>query len=160
MTICPAIVHKSRAQTRTKARCSDGGTGTGKPASRGRSRESWHSHLSVTSFITYHNDIAQTPRGPRSGGDHWRIFQYAVTQRTARDPRDAEWLIANTHRSIEAAIAVIELHNYACRAPAGKRAQELTANNGIFRSRFWPLDQFLQLQSKTSLILRQNGDKR
>jgi 2-keto-4-pentenoate hydratase len=34
-------------------------------------------------------------------------------------------------RAIEAAFAVIELHNFCCRAPAGKQAQELIANNGM-----------------------------
>lgn len=51
--------------------------------------------------------------------------------RIAEDVPDAEWLAANAQQAIEAAFAVIELHNYCCRAPAGKRAQELIANNGM-----------------------------
>ncbi len=51
--------------------------------------------------------------------------------RIAEDVPHTEWLAGNTQHAIETAFAVIELHNYACRAPAGKRAQELIANNGM-----------------------------
>ena len=67
--------------------------------------------------------------------DHNRFHQMAIEGefafRMAEDVPDAEWLAANAQHAIEAAFAVIELHNFCCRAPAGKRAQELIANNGI-----------------------------
>jgi len=70
--------------------------------------------------------------------DHNRFHQLAIEGefafRMAEDVPDAEWLAANAQHAIEAAFAVIELHNFCCRAPAGKRAQELIANNGMFRS--------------------------
>jgi 2-keto-4-pentenoate hydratase len=51
--------------------------------------------------------------------------------RLAEDIPDAEWLVNNPERAIGRAFAVIELHNYVCRAPVGQRAQELIANNGM-----------------------------
>lgn len=49
----------------------------------------------------------------------------------AEDVPDAGWLAANVQHAIEAEFAVIELHNFCSRAPAGKRASELVANNGM-----------------------------
>jgi 2-keto-4-pentenoate hydratase len=67
--------------------------------------------------------------------DHNRFHQLAIEGefafRMAEDVPDAEWLAANAQHAIEAAFAVIELHNFCCRAPAAKRAQELIANNGM-----------------------------
>ena len=67
--------------------------------------------------------------------DHKRFHQLAIEGefafRMAEDVPDAGWLAANAQHAIEAAFAVIELHNFCCRAPAGKRAQELIANNGM-----------------------------
>ena len=67
--------------------------------------------------------------------DHNRFHQLAIEGefafRMAEDGPDAGWLAANAQHAIEAAFVVIELHNFCCRAPAGKRAQELIANNGI-----------------------------
>ena len=67
--------------------------------------------------------------------DHNRFHQLAIEGefafRMAEDVPDAGWLAANAEQAIEAAFAVIELHNFCCRAPAGKRAQELIANNGM-----------------------------
>jgi len=67
--------------------------------------------------------------------DHKRFHQLAIEGefafRMAEDVPDAAWLAANAKHAIEAAFAVIELHNFCCRAPAGKRAQELIANNGM-----------------------------
>src|SRR6267378_300202 len=67
--------------------------------------------------------------------DHNRFHQLAIEGefafRMAEDVPDAGWLTANAKHAIEAAFAVIELHNFCCRAPAGKRAQELIANNGM-----------------------------
>ena len=67
--------------------------------------------------------------------DHNRFHQLAIEGefafRMAEDVPDAGWLSANAQHAIEAAFAVIELHNFCCRAPAGKRAQELIANNGM-----------------------------
>src|SRR5436190_4183596 len=67
--------------------------------------------------------------------DHNRFHQLAIEGefafRMAEDGPDAGWLAANAQHAIEAAFVVIELHNFCCRAPAGKRAQELIANNGM-----------------------------
>jgi 2-keto-4-pentenoate hydratase len=67
--------------------------------------------------------------------DHHRFHQLAIEGefafRMAEDVPDEGWLAANAEQAIEAAFAVIELHNFCCRAPAGKRAQELIANNGM-----------------------------
>ncbi len=67
--------------------------------------------------------------------DHNRFHQLAIEGefafRMAEDVPDAGWLAANAQHAIEAAFAVIELHNFCCRAPAAKRAQELIANNGM-----------------------------
>jgi len=67
--------------------------------------------------------------------DHNRFHQLAIEGefafRMAADVPDAMWLTANAKRAFEAAFAVIELHNFCCRAPVGKRAQELIANNGM-----------------------------
>ena len=67
--------------------------------------------------------------------DHNRFHQLAIEGefafRMAEDVPDAGWLAANARHAIDAAVAVIELHNFCCRAPAGRRAQELIANNGM-----------------------------
>src|SRR5205823_8775667 len=67
--------------------------------------------------------------------DHNRFHQLAIEGefafRMAEDVPDAGWLAANAQHAIEAAFAVIELHNFCCRAPAGRLAQELIANNGM-----------------------------
>jgi len=67
--------------------------------------------------------------------DHNQFHHLAIEGefafRMAEDVPDAGWLAANAEHAVGAAFAVIELHNYCCRAPAGKRAQELIANNGM-----------------------------
>src|SRR5579864_14201 len=51
--------------------------------------------------------------------------------RLAEDIPDAGWVVNNPEQAIGQAFAVIELHNYICRGPAGHRAQEIIANNGM-----------------------------
>jgi 2-keto-4-pentenoate hydratase len=67
--------------------------------------------------------------------DHNRFHQLAIEGefafRMAEAVPDAGWLATNAEHAIEGAFAVIELHNFCCRAPAEKRAQELIANNGM-----------------------------